>query len=1428
MGELFRRCVPTLVFVGIMAASGGALADGGFGGGMIAELESLYPDLKPISGSDCTYCHGPSFSPFFNDLGSAISSDAAIHPACDVSEAACRSALRNRLQAMEADVSTRFVPILNGPVTRRIPLTAAVAGTTIRSLAYSRGNRLQGGADPGNVAFSFFVAGNVTSKPTTQGALTIDGSGNIAVSAGALAEGQKQEASIAPLNTTGFRFFSTGASAISQLTVQVNRLPTGVAGIVEPNPPTEGDGATFTSTNLLAGVSDADGDPLQTPSASLVLHDFVDETGTSVLPAPSDLNPTLNAGRISFNTTVFEGLNTGETRTLIFSYDVSDGFDAVGGSYRVTFSGVDEPIVVNQPPVVSPLTPGAISEDAAVPIAFDLLADNSGVPFVDPENDTLSVRPGSLVQTAGRDPGVRINETAGELRFTTLDAFQSLPQGASEVLSFTYDVNDGSNSVQNTLTVTVTGVNDAPVATEVRAAREEGTLRTTVDLLPSTITDADTENVDLIARNLTIVSAADLADPGSVTIENDDLLSLQPLIVRDLAVGETVDLVFAYEIFDGFVAVPNTVRVTVNGVAATDHQLNVGLYANNLSDRYQTERFGRHFEPATTVPGACLSCHQLATVNAAKPVCENPGDFTVFGTRLCQTRRGEDIALRLQDVAPNFEPQINEASPVREVLAEPNALVGRPLDHNAGRDVANNPSTIVAFDIVAASSPGQFSVDASGQIRTTASVPPPGFYTIDVVPINDAGQRDSAARLRVGVPGFFPVDGLGKPKATRVTIEVVDFAPLARDDGPVNTDTASPVTIDVLANDEGGQADIVTIASNGAKGTAVVNATTNTITYTPNGIGTGADTFVYRSENEIGDSQATVTVNIVPSGAPLAVDDRVNAASEQVIAIPILANDRGGEPDTVTISVSPAAGSAFVNAAREIEFTAPPGFEGRITMAYLSANSFGQTAATVTVNVAVVDGGAFEDMTDDPSLKPVALALGQSCDILIGSATPVRGDQKDLVDVCTAISAESGAGGNVDGAFIAIRNEEMLAVGEIARTVGRSMKSTIFDRINSSWGGAGRGVNVGDVRVNFGDQTVSSEYLDSVVQHLAQGDGAGFFSNPDLSAFGLFLSGEITLADRSTTSRQSGYDLQSVSVQGGVDYAFTENMMAGAAFGYSQSVMDFAGQNGGIDAQSYQVSLYGSVNDLFTEGLRFGGVLTAGLSSYNSDRRIQFTANGTTFDRMAVADFLGQHVNAVARLEYDLAPLAVQNPFPSPEGWKYTAFAELDYLNARTDGYDERGAGGLSLSVARQKYESLIAEFGLRTETPPMETLLGPISVFGEGSLNYELLDARNTTSASFAALGSGGPRFIVVGDDIDQVFGRLRFGASGEVMGADLTVAYETTFGRRFFSQQSLSASLGGPFVGGDWLGLNLTTALISDQKAPELQTELRYEIKF
>ena len=149
--------------------------------------------------------------------------------------------------------------------------------------------------------------------------------------------------------------------------------------------------------------------------------------------------------------------------------------------------------VANQPPEAQP---DAVATDEDTPLAGDVLADNGSGPDTDPDGDPLTV---TEVNGVPADVGTQITLASGALLTVNGDGsfdydpngqFESLGAGDSTVDSFDYTISDGQATDSATVTITINGVDDPPVAVDDTATVNEDDPATTIDVLAND-TDID-------------------------------------------------------------------------------------------------------------------------------------------------------------------------------------------------------------------------------------------------------------------------------------------------------------------------------------------------------------------------------------------------------------------------------------------------------------------------------------------------------------------------------------------------------------------------------------------------------------------------------------------------------------------------------------------------------------------------------------------------------------------------------------------------------------------------------------------------------------------------------------------------------------------------------------------------------------------------
>ena len=164
-------------------------------------------------------------------------------------------------------------------------------------------------------------------------------------------------------------------------------------------------------------------------------------------------------GDITFDPNgAFADLNPGDTRDTTLVYAISDGEGGTDtATITVTVTGAND-----QPDALD--NDYAVGEDATAAVIGNALTDDTG-DGVDSDPDvgqTLTVTPQSGV--AGSNGGVFSIDAAGVITFDPNGAFENLAVGESATTTLVYQINDGFGGTDTaTITVTINGVNDAPV-----------------------------------------------------------------------------------------------------------------------------------------------------------------------------------------------------------------------------------------------------------------------------------------------------------------------------------------------------------------------------------------------------------------------------------------------------------------------------------------------------------------------------------------------------------------------------------------------------------------------------------------------------------------------------------------------------------------------------------------------------------------------------------------------------------------------------------------------------------------------------------------------------------------------------------------------------------------------------------------------------
>ncbi len=265
----------------------------------------------------------------------------------------------------------------------------------------------------------------------------------------------------------------------------------------------------------------------------------------------------------------FASLGSASSTTDSFTYTAMDTHgDVADATVTITINGVnDAPVAADDS--------NSTDEDTAVTATAPGLLGND----TDAESDPLTV---GTVNGSDANVGSEITLASGAHLTVNADgsytydpnhAFDSLAGGASTTDSFTYTATDGTAaSEEATVTITINGVNDAPVAADDSNSTDEDTAVTaTAPGLLGNDTDAESDPLTVGTVNgsdANVGSEITLASGAHLTVNADGSYTYDPNHAFDsLAGGASTTDSFTYTATDGTAASEEaTVTITINGV----------------------------------------------------------------------------------------------------------------------------------------------------------------------------------------------------------------------------------------------------------------------------------------------------------------------------------------------------------------------------------------------------------------------------------------------------------------------------------------------------------------------------------------------------------------------------------------------------------------------------------------------------------------------------------------------------------------------------------------------------------------------------------------------------------------------------------------------------------------------------------------------
>ncbi|VAW89951.1 hypothetical protein MNBD_GAMMA17-2046 [hydrothermal vent metagenome] len=182
------------------------------------------------------------------------------------------------------------------------------------------------------------------------------------------------------------------------------------------------------------------------------------------------------------------------------------------------------------------------------------------------------------------------------------------------------------------------------------------------------------------------------------------------------------------------------------------------------------------------------------------------------------------------------------------------------------------------------------------------------------------------------------------------------------------------------------------------------------------------------------------------------------------------------------------------------------------------------------------------------------------------------------------------------------------------------------------------------------------------------------------SRLGLFVSGRINFGEKDSTSRESGFDFETLGITAGLDYWYNSKLVLGGALGYAKTDSDFNANGGNLDSTAHSASFYGSY--YLREDAYVDWIATYGSNDFSTRRTIIYSGVNTATQGDTSGSQLG--LSSTATIDYRIGKLLI-----SP-------YMRVDYINANIKGYRETGGSGLALAIEKQNTKSFATALAVR------------------------------------------------------------------------------------------------------------------------------------
>ena len=728
------------------------------------------------------------------------------------------------------------------------------------------------------------------------------------------------------------------------LTVTVTAVNDNVP-VTEDDTLTVDEDSDLTSKNVVENDTDADNDPL-------ILTEFSYE-GDGIVA--------INTDNVSIDYTPAVDFNGPETIT----YTISDGTDTATGTLTVEVTAIND-------------APVAVEDELTVIEDADLTSKNVIENDTDVDQDTLT-----LTEVSYTEGGIAaINSDGVSVDYTPAADFNGTE-------TITYTVSDGTTSTTGTLSVTVTSVNDAPIAVNDLLTVDEDSDVTNKNVVEN---DTDLEEDTLFLTEVT-------SDENGTVAINTDNISLDYTPAADFNGTETI----TYTISDGTDTTTGTLTVTVNPikdapVAVADTfsvdedaaSTSIDVVGNDIDVDGDTLILASVTSAGSgtvsvNADGVSVDYTPAANYNGTEIISYVVSDrsFTATGTLTVTVNALDDTAIAVADNLTVLEDAVLTSKNVIE------------------NDLHGDDITLTLTDVV-------YTGDGIAAVNSDNA-------SVDYTPAENYNGIETIT--------YTVSDGTNSATGTlTVTVTSVNDLPVVLPDTLEVAEDAATTSNDVIANDtDPVEEDTLTLTAvtTDENGTVAINTDNVSIDYTPAADFNGTETITYTVSDGTDTATGTLTVTVTAvNDAPVAVEDELTVIEDaDLTSKNVIENDTDVDLDTLTLTEVSYTGDGIVAVNSDnasIDYTPAADYDGTETITYTVSDGTLSTTGTLTVTVSPLNDNLPIAVSDTETVLEDAATTSIN---VVGNDTDADEDTLVLASVTTAgsgIVAVNSNGVSVD------------------------------------------------------------------------------------------------------------------------------------------------------------------------------------------------------------------------------------------------------------------------------------------------------------------------------------------------------------------------------------------------------------------------------